>query len=221
MKIGVHNIAELVAVLVALYCYPQLRKSAYMKWFLPFLVFVFLGELYESYLVSLVKSTIPINYLIGTIECLFYGYVFFKIVHNRFSRLLILVLVSLCVIGYIYCYFAYNASIDYFVYNLVISGFVLSLISLVYLYQQFNIDEGNMLADPGFWLAFGICLFFSSISIVFITWDTIRVYRLAMFGMPLYQLVPKLLCILLYGSLCMVMIQFTRKNLALEIVSHE
>ena len=213
MKIGINHIAEFVSVIVAIYCYPLL-KGSYMKWFLPFLVFILLGELVEAYQSHYYHvSTIPVNYLIGTVESVFYGYIFYHLNTDRIRQKQLCVMILLSIAGYIISYVVYGSATDPFVYNLVISGFMLSLIALLYLYDSFDNDHIHMLSDPGFWLAFGICLFYSSISIVFMSWRVILLNNISVFGLMLYHLVPKLLCVLLYGSISLALISYARKKL--------
>jgi hypothetical protein len=59
IKNHLHNIAEFISLVIAIFYYPYLKKS-FMKWFLPFLGFIFLGELISAYipLINPTKSTI-------------------------------------------------------------------------------------------------------------------------------------------------------------------
>ncbi len=61
-----------------------------MKWFLPFLLFIFIGELVEEYQWRVLAiSNINTNYVIGIVESCFYGYIFYKLnKKNKFKKVI-------------------------------------------------------------------------------------------------------------------------------------
>jgi hypothetical protein len=114
------------------------------------------------------KPPIAINYLIGIVETFFYGYIFYKLSLNLILKKAILCFIPLSMISYTLSYFANNSSYIYFIPNMVISGFVLAAIALINVYLIYIDDqESNLIFEPIFWIALGVSLFFSSISLSF------------------------------------------------------
>ena len=71
--------------------------------------------------------------------------------------------------------------------------------ALMFILEQFEENKKNDLkSDPIFWVAFGVALFFSGVSIVFSNYDYIKQHNLTLFGERLYHFVPRLLSVFLY-----------------------
>ncbi|MDP1762840.1 MAG: hypothetical protein Q8L07_03055 [Sediminibacterium sp.] len=190
----IHNLFELLGFIVAIYYYPCLKKS-FMKWFLPFLGFVFIGELVEKFL----NITVIVNYLIGILESVFYGYIFYQLTRKRRIKKLILFFIPVSVAGYFICFIFYGKDFSYFIPNIIITGFFLATISLAYLYERFADDDDALLfAEPGFWIAVGVCLFYSGVSISLSLYDFILKNDLSIFGVKLYSVTTRILSVILY-----------------------
>ena len=214
MKDYLHNICELIALIVAIIYYPHLKKS-FMKWFLPFLAFIFIGELIASYKYYHDRSwlNIYIYYLIGMAESVFYGYIFYQLNSRRSYKKKILYFIAISTIAYFIGLFFFATGYTYFILTLIISGFFLSLIALGYTYTKFvDDDETLMITESGFWIAVGVSIFFSGISIVLALHDFIVRNNLILFGVKLYNLVPRVLCIILYASISIAIILCKKKN---------
>ena len=192
MQLHIHNIVEFVSLLVAIIYYPYLKYS-FMKWFLPFLGFIFLAELFEEYQWGVLGiPTIKMNYLIGIVESVFYGSVFYKLTNRLATKRFIVFGVLMSSTGYLISYLFFKKNHVYFFENVVISGFFLSFISLMYLYIKFSDDDENILIlEPGFWVAFGVALFYSGISISFSLHDVIEKNKLTLFGDNLINVIPR------------------------------
>lgn len=191
----IHNLFELLGFIVAIYYYPCLKKS-FMKWFLPFLGFVFIGELVEKFL----NITVIVNYLIGILESVFYGYIFYQLTRKRLFKKLILFFIPVSVAGYFICFIFYGKDFSYFIPNIIITGFFLATISLAYLYERFSDDddESPLFTEPGFWIAVGVCLFYSGVSISLSLYDFILKNDLSIFGVKLYSVTTRILSVILY-----------------------
>lgn len=174
-----------------------------MKWWLPFLGFIFLGELFEEYQWGVLRlPTIDINYLIGIVESIFYSYYFYKLTHSSTLKKLILFCVGLSILGYLVSFIFFRKEYAYFFGNIIISGFFLALIALTYLYMKFVDDEENLLiSEPGFWIALGVCLFYSGVSISFSLHGIIKNNNLTLFGESLLNIIPRILSVILYLSI--------------------
>ena len=168
MQLHIHNIAELISCLVAIIYYPYL-KGTFMKWFLPFLIFICIGELllkYQWYVLG--RSTVKMNYLIAVIESIFYCYIFYNLSNKILFKRIVSFFVLISVMGYCIAYYSNSSTYIYFFPNIIISGYFLAAIALISIYLKYIDDEELFLIkEPGFWIAFGVSLFFSSVSLSF------------------------------------------------------
>ena len=202
MQVYVNNIAEFISLLVSIWYYPHL-KGSFMKWFMPFLIFIFLGEIYAIYESLVLKQTvIGINYLIAIIESVFYGYIFYNLNHRLFIKKVIILFTTINVISYLLSYYLFPNSFTYFCINIIISGFFFATVSLVYLYAKFVDDEeSTLILESGFWIAFGVSLFYSGVSISFSLYDLIKNNNLTIQGESLLNIIPRILSVILYLSI--------------------
>lgn len=212
MKFYINNLAELFSLVVAIIYYPYIKNSV-MKWFLPFLAFVFAGEMYVNY-ISVVGNTLAINNFIAIGESFFYGYFFYSLSNYWWAKKVILILTvisilsSLASLAFVYS----NPSFLYF--NLILLALALSVVSLIYIYTKFSTDENGMylLSESGFWVAFGVALFFSGVSVVFSLHDLSLRYNLRLFGVRLHNIVPQILSVILYLSISTAIILCKKKT---------
>lgn len=213
MKFYINNLAELFSLVVAIVYYPHLKHSV-MKWFLPFLAFVFAGEIYAKYVgYVLGKSNTGIYGFITIIEAVFYGYFFYTITEKQTSKKIILVtsLVNVSISIAFFFFIADNPS--HLFTNLIFLSIFFALISLTYIYSKFISDEAAYLLDePGFWVAFGVTLFFSGVSVVFSLHDFSMTHNLTFLGVKLYHIVPQILSLPLYFSISTAIILCRKKT---------
>ena len=208
----IHIIFEFISFLISIIFY-RFIKDSYMKWFVPFLGFIFIAELINNRFYYLHSLTILIHYIIGIAESVFYGYIFYKLSNRPTQKKGIIIFIILSVIGYVSSYFTHNTSITYFLFNLIISGFLLATIALVYLYTKFVDDDNTLLiSESGFWIAFGVSLFYSGISISFSLYDLIYKNNLSLFGQNLLNLVPRILSVFLYISISISIVLCRKKK---------
>lgn len=213
LKNHIHNIAELISLVIAIVYYPYLKKS-FMKWFLPFLSFIFFTEAFISYL-DICNDSRPnsdIYDIIGIGECIFYNYIFYQLAHNFFPKKIIMLFTSLSILPYLIGVVCYSNNNNYHSVGFIVSGLLLSLVSLAYLYDRVTSDDYIFLvSESGFWIALGISLFFSCTSIVFALHDFILKNNLKLFGVKLYNFVPGVLSIVLYSCISIAIILCKKK----------
>lgn len=212
MKFYINNLAELFSLVVAIIYYPYLKNSV-MKWFLPFLAFVFIGEIYAKYVgYVLLRSNIDVYSFIAIVESIFYGYFFYTITINKIPKKIIFIFSIINISVSIISFFLISYNPSYLFTNLMFLSICFSFISLTYIYSKFVSDEAaNLLGEPGFWVAFGVALFFSGVSVVFSLHDFSVRHNLTLFGFKLYHIVPQSLCVLLYLSISTAIILCKKK----------
>lgn len=214
MQYVFHNILELVSLLIVFYCYPYIRYS-FMKYFLPFLLFIFIAEGIASLQIirANIRSNIGLQYLISIVETIFYGYIFYNLSSkNGFKKVILIHSISFFLI-YISSFFFLGNKVGVFTICLTLYGFFLSIIAIGHIYNKF-IDEEylDIVKDPGFWIAFGVTIFFSGISIALILYEFILKNNLNLFGVKLYNFIPRVLSIILYSSISIAIILCKKKN---------
>ncbi len=216
MKFYINNLAELFSLVVAIIYYPYL-KGTVMKWFLPFLAFVTVSEMYAQNIgYALGNSNTPnvkIYGLITIVESVFYGYFFYDITLEKIPKKIIFIISLINISISIFFYFLISDSPSYAYTNLIFLSIFFSLISLTYIYSKFISEEAAyLLGEPGFWVAFGVALFFPGVSVVFSLHDFSVRHNLTLFGIKLYHIVPQILCVLLYFSISIAIILCKKKT---------
>ncbi|HET8830070.1 MAG TPA: hypothetical protein VFM79_12050 [Pelobium sp.] len=84
---------------------------------------------------------------------------------------------------------------------ILISSVILIILSCYYFYRCLldDVDLTAYYVKSGLWIVAGILIFYSGIAIVFSLFDYIRTYKLAVNGVQLYNFIPRVLSIILYG----------------------
>ena len=186
-----------------------------MKWFLPFLAFIFIGELIAKYEYALLHHiNVGFYYLIAIAESIFYSFIFYQLSNKSTLKKATLFFAFNSVAAYIIGFIFFRNDHSYFLPSLIISGFCFAVIALWYIYLKFvtDDDETLLINDPGFWIALGVSLFFSGTSIVFSLYNVIAKNNLNLFGIKLYNFVPRILCIVLYASISIAIILCKKKK---------
>lgn len=216
MMNNIHILFEFLSLLVAVIYFPYL-KPGFMKWFLPYLAFIFLSEFmvaYQTYL-DANRPNVTFYYFISILEYIFYNYIFYHLLSNRMiKRLVFFLIIGVTLNFFVGLLFAANKQ-TYLLLSLAISGFLLAAIAQVYIYLKFISDDETstlLISEPGFWIAFGVSIFFSGTCIVFSLHDFIMKNELVFFGFKLYHFVPRVLSIFLYSGISVSLILCKKKS---------
>jgi hypothetical protein len=209
--IHLDNLFELTSFLIAAWAYPYLKYS-YMKWFLPFLGFIFVSETAPN----IVPIGFHTTYLSLVIQAAFYGYIFCQLTSKTHARLIILILMRACMVAYVFSYLFLDTSrlvMFNFVKVTLAFDLVLTAIGLNYLYQAFLADKNEVsLREPGIWIAVGVIIFYSGFSFVIALYPYIIERNLRVFGIRLYHLIPRFLSVALYSCLSIAVILFRHRK---------
>lgn len=212
MQHWIHNIAEFISLLIAIFYYPYLKRS-FMKWFVPFLGFIFFSELFAKYQIFILKEhTLKTYYAVFLIETLFYSYLFYSLCSESIIRKIILYVTSVAILIYVISFWMFDNYVDAFYFNLTIQGFALSFVSLTYLYSYVtNFEKTILINEPGFWLAFGVTIFFSVSTISMALHDIIIKSHVVFLGRKLHNIISQILSIFLYSSISIAIILCKKK----------
>lgn len=213
MKFYINNLAELFSLVVAIIYYPYLKRTV-MKWFLPFLAFITVSEMYGQYIgYALHKSNTVIYGFIAIVEAVFYSYFFYTITIKGASKKIVLTISIINILISLILFFLTAENPSYLFTNLICLSICFSFISLTYIYSKFVSDEAiYLLSEPGFWVAFGVAIFFSGVSVVFSLHDFSLKHNLTFLGVKLYNIVPQILSVLLYLSISTAIILCKKKT---------
>jgi hypothetical protein len=212
-----YHISELQAFLVACY-YCRYLRGSFMGWFVPFLGFVFFADVsvyVQYYVFDLSKSIYLLIsiYLLLVSQGFFYGYIFYKLTDSKILQSIIFFMLFVCIPAYVVSFFLENNdSSKYMIVTTIVSNIFLSVIALFYLYLiAINNDSINLLHEPSWWLATGVAVFFSCVSIGFLLYDFILQNNLRLFGMYLYNLIPRLMSLILYSFISISIVLYARR----------
>lgn len=189
---------EFLTFCIALYRYKRLKNS-YMFWFIPFLGLTFLSEVSSDFIYKTYNlSTYWIFNFLIPITTIFYGFIFYCLIRDKRLK------TPLTLMGILYLltnFYWSITSLSFSIPIVLLASVILVFLSCYYFYRCL-LDEVNLSAfyvKSGLWFAAGVLIFYSGISIVFSLVDYIRDHHLTLNGLPLYQFVPRVLSIILYG----------------------
>jgi len=203
MNPGPHHISEFLCLLCAVISLNKLRNSFLISFF-PFLLPLLVVELYNNYAYyTLHQSTVHIFNVLVLYMVAFYSYIFYRLSQSPAYRRIILFLSLAFMVVYI-LYFTFFGDIHEFSSSFVaVSSMIQLLLSCLFLYQYLQFD--SYVNEPelrfGLWLAGGLLIFNSGVAISFSLYDYLRTNKVTVFGMPMYNFVPRYLSLVLYGCI--------------------
>jgi hypothetical protein len=206
-----HYYFEFLSLLIAGICFGKLRKS-FLALFLPYLLLTLLVELFAGYLYQTYKQPTGWMYNILNLSShIFYSYIYFKyssvFKHKRF----ILILSSIYLSGSV----AYYLSTTFYQFSnwVIVAGGVLQVIlSCLYFYEYLQNDAyvKEKHYSSGLWVASGVLMFYSGITICFSLYHYILLNHLRVFDLPLYNVIPRILSIILYSCISIALITWKK-----------
>lgn len=199
MELSIQHYFEFLSLLMSIVYIGKL-KNYFVVAFVPYLFVILVIELLAKYLyVNFHYSTAWIYNLINLFSHAFYAFIFYCFASQKKHRKVIL---SLTVI-YIAASLVYYLMTSLYEFNNVIisiGGVLEILFACLHFYHYLQNDnyvhERHFLS--GLFIASGVLIFYSGITICFSLYNYIRINDLRLFGVPLYNLIPRYLSILLY-----------------------
>ncbi len=185
------------------FTYREDLKSRLLSFFPFYLFLVFCQELFLFLYVSQhpTYSTGFIYNIYCPVNALFVALFYYHIPFNAPSRklmagLIVLYLATLAVtFGFIQSIRIYNN------YLFLAGGFLITVCAILFLFNYFKLDnraeEKKWL--PAIWITIGVVVFYPVISISFALYKYLLIYQATIFGIKIYQLIPQLMSIFMYG----------------------
>jgi hypothetical protein len=186
-----------------------------MRWFVPFLGFIFFADvsIYIQYILLDLKYPVITFYLLQVIETVFYGYFFSKLADSKIVRHIVLLMWLICIPSYVLnFFFSDNTTSKNLQMIMVISNIFVAVLSIIYVYLIIiKNDSIKLTSEPGWWIAMGAAVFFSCITIGHLLYDFILRNNLRLFGIYLYNLIPQLMSLILYSFISIGIILYATK----------
>lgn len=199
MSIGIHHYFEFFALIVALISARKLSKS-FLFAVVPYLLITLISELLANYFYfSRGYATGWIYNILNLISHVFYSYVFYKYSASMAQRNAIISLTS----AYVLISFVYYLQTSFltFSHHIIASGGVIqSLFACFFFFEYLRNDSfvKKKHYTCGLFIAAGVLIFYSGIIICFSLYNYIRANGLSVLGLPLYNIIPRYLSVILY-----------------------
>lgn len=200
---------EFLAFLVALIRYQKLKNS-YMVWFIPFLLLTAVCEFGSD--IIYYQYNLPTDWIYNILipfTIYFYGFIFYRLLRSSNLKSVFLSVAFV----YLACNVYFLLTSTSFSIILLLIGAVIQIILACYYFYKCLLDDVNLNAyyiKSGLWIASGIVIFYSGISIVFSLVNYIRAHHLMINGVHLYNVVPRYLSIILYTCLSIAFLQWKK-----------
>ena len=206
-------ICEIIAFIISLIVFKKNRGS-FIQWMSLYLFYTLFTELSAAYLYyHLHKPTTALHLWYHVVLIVFYTYVFKNLlVLNRLLEISTWSISSILVLSFMYIFYFLPNYVEYKFKLQIAEGFYLSILSVIYLYQEFMDDnpEEFLLRKAGFWIAAGILLFYSGESIVLALHPTASKNHIFILGLPVHIFFANILSVFLYTCLSIAMIVWKR-----------
>lgn len=178
-------------------------KSRQLTIFIPYLWLVLAQELSVYYYISNypAPSTGIIYNVYRLVSTCVFGVFFYNIPLMAPARRLVLVLLGLYLavyaitFGLIHSIFMYNS------YLSMASGLVINICAIFFLFNYFNLDNRTeeKTWQPVIWVTIGVAVYYPVVNVSFAFYKYIVAYEATIFGLMLYNAIPRLMSIFMYG----------------------
>jgi hypothetical protein len=109
------------------------------------------------------------------------------------------------VFAFLFLFFFFKDYLGQYYYYLVVQGYILTIICCFYFYELFGLDYSPKLAPISkryeFWFSLGVLVFFAGMSVVNSFYYYIKTIPFTIAGLHIYNIIPQILSIFLYGSI--------------------
>lgn len=195
----IHICFEFLSLAIALISYSRL-KNTFMVYFIPFLVILISSEIIAWHS----SNTVILYAILNPLTHCFYAFIFCNyIISIKQKRIFIYVAAiycMLCVTGH----FFDDSQYSLFYYLIASGGLMQVYFSCTFFYQYLTSDDITLMKkwDSGLWIASGLLIFYSAVTICFSLHGYIKENELKIFGLYLYHIIPRVLSPILYSCLC-------------------
>lgn len=209
MNPNLHYCFVLFSLLIAAVYFGKLRKS-FLALFLPYLFVTLVLELFAVYLYQTYRQ--PTGWMSNVLNLashIFYAYLFFSYTRAYKHKRLIIVLTSIYLTGSL-TYYLSTSFFNFSNYVFAAGGILQVILSCFYFYQylQRNDSVKKQEDSSGLWIASGVLLFYLGTTICFSLYHYILFHNLGIFNLPLYNVIPRLLSMILYACIAVALLNW-------------
>jgi len=169
--------------------------------FVPYLALNLLLELLSNFLYNSYHfSSFWLTEASNLLSLGFYSYIILKLLHNNKHHQILIGSLAIYLISLVISIILFGLNPTVFKYSLVGAAFLLIIASGLVFYQNLLMEDLHQPAQmlSGLYIAAGVLIFNAGISIVIFSIPYILKYKLTLMGNPLYNTIPRLLCMVLY-----------------------
>lgn len=171
------------------------------------------NEVYGHYLHGMLhKSTTPLFIWYHVFTTVFYTFIFqnlFKqLKHSKYVNIIMWIVSSSIIFSFIFIFFFVSNYVEYKYRLQIVLYFYLCILAAFYLYKEFTNDSLDelLIKKSGFWIAAGLLLFYSAISVVYALHPTASKNNIYILGLPIHLFFANILSVILYTCLSVAMI---------------
>ena len=186
--------------------------------FIPFLWYVAIQELYSACgaifdFLSVGQSAVIYN-LYRPLATSFFVIFYYRLPVNVPVRRLIAWMYGVYLAVLVISFLFIQPITIYNSYLSLSSGFVITFCGIFFLFNYFNLDDTAEERKwlPVVWITIGITTFYPVVNISFSFYKLIVAYRAGIFGIPLYQFVPRIMSIIMYSCFSYAFYLCKKKN---------
>ncbi len=197
-------LGSILTSVVTAFIFRKGLRSRKLSALVPYLALVFLQELsLFFYLRQFPSASTGIVYNIyNPVTLLIFGYIYYRLPFNTRLNKLIVILAAVYMLVVLV---SYNFLTSIFVLNSrlsVLAGFFITCYGILFLFNYFGLDSSG---EEKFWrplliMTIGIVIFYPVIGISFAFHKQLLAYEATFYGLKLYQIIPQVMSIFLYGS---------------------
>lgn len=199
MELSIQHYFEFLSLLISV-IYISKLKNYFMFAFVPYLFMILVVELLAKYLnVKHHYSTGWIYNLVNLFSHCFYAFIFYNFALQKKHRKTIFMLTTIYILSaLLYYQFASLQGLKNIVIAVggVLEVFFACLHFYHYLQNDNYVSERHF--SSGLFIASGVLIFYSGITICFSLYNYISINDLRLFDIPLYRLIPRFLSVFLY-----------------------
>jgi hypothetical protein len=198
------------------FVYRKYLRSRQLFIFVPYLFLVFIQEICVYFYLrqSPTASTGIIYNIYRPITVLVFTILYYRIPFNAPNRKLIIWLLAAYFAGVIITYSFIHSIFILNSYLSLAGGFVITCCGIFFLFNYFNLDNP---AEEKHWLpviliTIGVVTFYPVINISNAFHKHLLAYQATVFGLKLYQLIPQVMSIFMYGCFARAFYLCKKKN---------
>ncbi len=186
------------------FIYRNYLRSRMLNILLPYLIYVFIQEttlITVNEFLNLNSSNAVVYNIYVPISATVFFWVYYQIqILKSFRKLIILlytVYIAITILNYCFIESIFTAGS----YTNLARSFVITSFGLLFLFKYFNLDNPaeEKYWRPLIWITVGIVIFYPVISISFTFHKYLLASNATLYGVKLYQIIPKVMSIFMYS----------------------